>query len=110
MDWVEKLYKLKEERGFAVAHIERKADWPEKTLSNCLSRGSMPLADKGVRLAKALAISADWLFDDSQGWPPPLPVSHGTDLNVVQAMIEATVQRHEVKALPAPKRKPARRR
>ncbi len=32
---------------------------------------SIPRADYGVRLAAALGVPAEWLFDDSQDWPPP---------------------------------------
>ncbi len=34
-------------------------------------QGTQPGFSLGVRLSHALAVSADWLGDDSQGWPPP---------------------------------------
>jgi len=59
-----------------------KGDRTDKTLANAMgcstqavqkwsSGKSIPRADYGVRLASALGVPAEWLFDDSQDWPPP---------------------------------------
>jgi len=69
MDWIEKMEKLLNGRSYAV--IERAAGWPDNTLSNAVRGEQMPGADKAIRLARALGVPAEWLFDDDQGCPPP---------------------------------------
>lgn len=71
MDWTEKVARLLEATGWRQADIERRANWATGTLGSKMSRGSMPSADRGVRLAKALRVPAEWLFDDQAEWPPP---------------------------------------
>lgn len=73
MTWKTKTKRLIGE--IPVATIERRAKWTRNTLRNALnSRGrASPGADKALRLAKALSVTCDWLFDDSQNWPPPSP-------------------------------------
>lgn len=71
MDWTEKVVKLLEEAGWRQSEVERRAGWARGSLGAKMSAGHMPGADKGVRLARALRVPAEWLFDDEQPWPPP---------------------------------------
>lgn len=75
MDWCEKVEKLKDHLETSYARIEKRAGWTINTLSVALNRKSMPAADAGLKLARALDVSCEWLFDDAAGWPPPEPAS-----------------------------------
>lgn len=71
MEWWEKVLRIRAEVGVSWAAVERLAGWERNTLSPTLSRKSMPLADRGIALARALRVPAEWLFDAEAGWPPP---------------------------------------
>ena len=72
MTWNEKVRKLY--LGGNYAALSRQTGWSYKTLKNSVKAGNMPKADKAIRLARALGVRAEWLFDDNQGWPPPTMV------------------------------------
>lgn len=40
-------------------------------LKDAANKGQLPKADKAVKIARALGVSCEWLFDDSIEWPPP---------------------------------------
>lgn len=69
MDWVQKTRKLL--KGRTLRSIEKVADWSPNTLAATLSKASVPTATRGIKLARALGVDPDWLFDDEQAWPPP---------------------------------------
>ncbi|HOQ87811.1 MAG TPA: helix-turn-helix domain-containing protein [Phycisphaerae bacterium] len=71
MKFIDKLLRLQAERGYAWAKIERNAGLSRNRISNMINQGTMPAADDGIKLARALGVSAEWLFDEDQGWPPP---------------------------------------
>jgi len=43
----------------------------QPVISSIIVNGTMPGANRVFALARALGVSADWLLDDSQNWPPP---------------------------------------
>lgn len=40
-------------------------------IGDAAKKGQMPKADKAVKIAKALEVPCDWLFNDERDWPPP---------------------------------------
>lgn len=75
VNWNDKVRRIVEAAGIKLSHIEKCAKWPRNRLSAAMSSGAMPASDAGVRLARALGVPAEWLFDDEQDWPPPRAVS-----------------------------------
>ena len=65
MDWTEKFAALQGNRS--VREIARIANVPESSLSTTVIRASVPISGSGTRIAKALGVTAEWLFDDSLG-------------------------------------------
>ncbi|MCG8404810.1 MAG: helix-turn-helix domain-containing protein [Phycisphaerales bacterium] len=70
-NWIEKTKRLLE--GQSLRAVEKAAGWTTNSLAGTMNQKSVPSATKGVALARALDVSADWLFDDDQDWPPPEP-------------------------------------
>ncbi|HDY64896.1 MAG TPA: XRE family transcriptional regulator [Phycisphaerae bacterium] len=72
MTWAEKVLRLLDDQGISMAKASRLAGWKHKNqLSSRLSKPHMPGAADGIRLARVFGVPADWLFDDSQGYPEP---------------------------------------
>ncbi len=69
MTWTEKVEFLTRDK--VVDRIGREAGWATGELANYVREGTMPSAEKGLRLAKALNVTSDWLFDQSRGLPVP---------------------------------------
>lgn len=65
MTWIEKVNKLK--GVLTLSKLGGLAGWPQNSLSTSMKRGSMPNAGLGIRLANALGVPAEWLFDDNLG-------------------------------------------
>jgi hypothetical protein len=65
----EKLTRLAE--GKRKADIARSAGLMPTQFNDYTVKGSKPRYDIALRLAKALSVSPEWLFDDRQEWPPP---------------------------------------
>ncbi len=69
MDFAQKLRRLRDGRpDHAIAEA---SGCSPGAVQKWASGRSIPRADYGVRLAAALGVPAEWLFDDSQDWPPP---------------------------------------
>ena len=43
-------------------------------ISNYIASGSIPRADIALKIARAVGVPLDWLIDDSQDFPPPMPL------------------------------------
>jgi transcriptional regulator with XRE-family HTH domain len=71
MGWVEKIEHIAP--GMTPGQMERMAGWSPNTLRPKLVSGNPPSAHKAVALARALGVSADWLFDDDQPIDNPIP-------------------------------------
>ncbi len=69
MRWYDKIDKLTE--GINASHICTKAGLPRNAIRRAATSKNMPIAAKGVKIAKALGVPPDWLFDDNRDWPPP---------------------------------------
>ena len=83
MDFAQKLRRLRDGRpDHAIAEA---SGCSPGAVQKWASGRSIPRADYGVRLAAALGVPAEWLFDDSQDWPPP-PTE---DQQIVQAVRSA---------------------
>ncbi len=68
----EKLRKCVLEQGLNKARAAREVGLPESTISSYLSKDdSLPRADIAIKIARALKVPFEWLFDDSKSWPPP---------------------------------------
>lgn len=72
MRFGEKLARLVKEKGTNLAELARENGIPYKTIRGYLNPGStrVPAAPTGVALARGLAVSIEWLFDDLKDWPP----------------------------------------
>lgn len=67
----EKIHRVSEARRAELSRIASDAGIPYNTLRGYTQGGKMPSASNGISLARALNVGIEWLFDDSQGWPPP---------------------------------------
>ncbi len=67
MHWVDKFNLIKSERGLSVRGLECAIGVRKNKLSSILSQRSVPLSSFGVRIARALNVTTDWLFDESIG-------------------------------------------
>lgn len=68
MNWTDKFEALQGRRTYA--ELERKGGITEGTLSNKVREGTIPLANAAIKIARALDVDVEWLFDDEQGLPP----------------------------------------
>jgi len=68
----EKVERLLAQRGMSAAALARLAGVGQDVISRLRHLdGYEPLASKAVRIARALGVPAEWLFDDEADWPPP---------------------------------------
>jgi len=68
----EKLLKLLETKRISRTEIAARVGIAYSTFRTYLDEAPrVPAADTGVLIARALDVPSDWLFDDSQDWPPP---------------------------------------
>ncbi len=68
MTWVEKVERLITQQGTNPSEIGRKAGWAVNTLPTAMRRGNAISVTKALSLARALGVTADWLFDDALDW------------------------------------------
>lgn len=66
----EKFRRLLEAKGWTKAELARQADVNVRSMTNVTSGISEPGVRMALQLARALGVSADWLFDDNADWPP----------------------------------------
>lgn len=66
MTFAEKLKRLT--RDMNRSKLCRRADLPLSAIGEYLN-GAVPRADGAARLARALGVSLDWLFDEARGFP-----------------------------------------
>ena len=97
--WVQKVRFLA--KGRVLAQIEQEANWPENALATSLNRGSTPRSDRGIQLARALKVPAEWLFDDSDDSLTPHAHANPPIHEIPEAMeklvlevVDAIVQRY----------------
>ncbi|MEM1098439.1 MAG: helix-turn-helix transcriptional regulator, partial [Planctomycetota bacterium] len=57
-------------KALKMSVISDRAGVPQSSLSKYASGRSIPNATAAFRISKALGVSADWLLDDDQSWPP----------------------------------------
>jgi hypothetical protein len=68
MTFTEKLSRLTEDR--TKTKVSRRAGLHPTAISNYLVKGCVPRGDIALRIARAIGVSAEWMLDDAQGWPP----------------------------------------
>ena len=76
MELAEKIPLAARLRGLSLKQVAHKTGISYNTLRGYIAHGKRPLVRTGIALAKALDVGIEWLFDDSQG-PPPPPVEEG---------------------------------
>lgn len=97
MDYQEKIRRLLDSRS--KTSLSKSAGLPASTLDSILNKNQEPRAQKAVKIAQALDVSADWLFDNSKDWPPPdagdtiATASDDELLRIVTARFEGAVRR-----------------
>lgn len=77
--WTDKVERLRQEQDRTYASLERLSGWPVNSLSGKLRDGNQPRARDGIRLARSLGVTAEWLFDDNLGFgdlPAIVTVEH----------------------------------
>lgn len=57
--------------GRNLSEIARREGLYNAAISDAMNKGQLPKADKAIRIARALGVSAEWLWDDARSWPPP---------------------------------------
>jgi len=67
----EKIVHIAQLKGYELKQIAARAGIPYHTLRGYVALGKSPSVRTGIALAKALDVGIEWLFDDSQGPPPP---------------------------------------
>jgi lambda repressor-like predicted transcriptional regulator len=98
---IEELLRLK---GWSVTELARKAELSQSATDR-LKKRIPKTARIALRLAHALDVPPEWLYDDSKGWPPPknceLPIfsitpwpPYGITWQEVQYAIATYVARH----------------
>ena len=66
MNWQEKLQRLLDGRN--AAYLARSVGLRPKSIREAATKGQMPRAAKAIKIASALGVPTDWLFDDDQPW------------------------------------------
>ena len=66
MNWREKLRKLLVGRN--ASYLARGVGLNACAITRAATKGEMPRAPKAIKIARALGVPADWLFDDDQPW------------------------------------------
>lgn len=84
MNFAEKLSRATEGKNKQRVGVE--AGLPPTAISDYISKGHLPRADKLLSLARVLGVPLDFLLDDSRDWPPP-DSSHDTRASVQDAPI-----------------------
>lgn len=86
MKWQEKIRRLL--RGKNASELARSVGLHVSAIGDAAKKGQMPKADKAVRIARALGIPCDWLFDDSLDWPPPAKAAAAllSDMELVEEL------------------------
>ena len=92
-----KIEKLLEDKGWSVAELARRAKVGREQARRLAIR-IPPSVLGAIRVAKALGVSAEWLFDDRQAWPegdlPP-----GQALDPALRSVDLPVLRRELRKL-----------
>jgi transcriptional regulator with XRE-family HTH domain len=67
-----KLRKLLADKGWSVAELARRINAPQQKVDRFIKASRLPATVlMGVKIAKALNVPPEWLFDDNQNFPPP---------------------------------------
>lgn len=69
VNWVQKMKELLD--GRSLRSIEKAAGVPLNTLAGKKKLKTAPNVLYSIRIARALEVPAEWLFDDKQDCPPP---------------------------------------
>ncbi len=70
--------------GRSRAQLCRDAGLPESMLDSLINKKQRPGVTRAIMLARALEVPVDWLFDDSQPWPPPVTDDGASDSRIHQ--------------------------
>ena len=78
-----KIEKLLGDRGWSMLELSRRAKIGREQARRLSSR--VPASTlAAIRMARTLGVSADWLFDDKQGWPGAESSSDRESANLLQ--------------------------
>jgi transcriptional regulator with XRE-family HTH domain len=73
MHWREKIKKLLEGRNASQLAIT--VGLHKSAIRDASNTGRLPRVDKAIKIARALDVPCDWLFNDGQDWPAPEGIS-----------------------------------
>lgn len=85
MDINEKLRRLTE--GKNKAAIARSANLKPTQLNDYTNKGFKPRYDIAFRLARALSVAPEWLFNDETEWPPVSAAKSLSDAELMREMV-----------------------
>jgi transcriptional regulator with XRE-family HTH domain len=92
MDFFEKITKLVQLKN--KSELSRLAGLPPTAIDAIINKRREPLATKAIRVARALDVPAEWLFDDRADWPPPSAGQQANELGDSQLVDELCRRRH----------------
>jgi len=67
----EKIQKLLADRGWSQSQLAQRAGINCRSISHIVSDKREPRARLCIAIAAGFGVPAEWLWDDSQNWPPP---------------------------------------
>lgn len=85
MTYSEKIKRLTD--GRSAAKLGRVVGLHKSAIRDVVNTGKRPRIDKAIKIARALGVTADWLFDDAQDWPPPSATPRSADAEAVLDLI-----------------------
>lgn len=69
MKWTEKILALLQ--GKNASHLSESVGLHKSAIRDAANNEQLPRVDKAIKIARALNVPADWLFDDAQDLPAP---------------------------------------
>lgn len=97
MGWKEKVEQLLREKDKSEhpdwQFLSRATGISSRTVEKWPDAKKPPSADVGIRIAHALGVSADWLYDDKMDFPAIPPATRLGTPELVEPLVEAAAKR-----------------
>ncbi len=93
MTHIEKISRLLERKGWSLLELSRRADVGREQTRRMVRKVPSSVSS-AIRIARALGVPADWLFDDDRDGAPSRP-----ELRVLPPDLNVVVLRRELRKL-----------